>query len=68
MDFCKFPREIREKIVELVLVDDRPIRPSKYHLYQPNLGIIETCQQGKAGKAVFAAYHTLHEASNLLGM
>jgi hypothetical protein len=59
MDPRKFPGEIREKILKLVLVEDRPIRLSKHHLYQPNLGIIETCRQmQREGRAVFYGQNT----------
>jgi hypothetical protein len=59
MDPRKFPGEIREKILKLVLVEDRPIRLSKHHLYQPNLGIIETCRQmEREGRAVFYGQNT----------
>ncbi|KIM93130.1 hypothetical protein OIDMADRAFT_36056 [Oidiodendron maius Zn] len=59
MDPRKFPAEIRETILKLVLAEDHPIRLSEYHLYQPNLGILETCRLMQLeGRAVFYGKNT----------
>jgi hypothetical protein len=59
MDFLKFPRKIKEKILEFVLAESHPIELSKYPSYRPNLGIIATCRELQTvGRAVFYGHNT----------